>query len=321
MFLLPLGGKFASRFGLETSLAASLPLFVLYFLSLASIAAVRPMILAAALLLTCHKIFYWPAYHAIVSKFGDGKNRGTELSWMEFLRYGSSIIGPLMGGVIASTLGFPTLFLVASTLVIVSGLPLYRSSASSVGAPFPYASPWKVINSPKNRTISLSILGWGENLIDMVYWPLFLFLVLGSAATLGIYFSITLGCMTIIGFFIGNTAEHHSRRALRRTYIPYMMIGHLLRPFAITPLRVLATDGVARVSFAGVMLPMLYSLYADGKREGALRFAVAFEILIAVSKAITALLLASVFFILPGYPAFIVTFVLAALLCLLYAKL
>src|SRR5688572_2294728 len=41
LLLLPLGGMFAARFGLERSLAVSMPLFVTYFLTLAAMSA-RP---------------------------------------------------------------------------------------------------------------------------------------------------------------------------------------------------------------------------------------------------------------------------------------
>lgn len=318
--LLPFGGKFAARFGLERSLVVSLPLFVLYFLALAVIPQYRAFVYIAIVLLTLHKIFYWPAFHAIMAEFGDGKNRGTELSWMSFTHYGVGIIGPFVGGAIAELLGFPVLFVFASFLVLASAIPLLRTPDGYQRSSFSYHEPWKVITAPRYRSVTLTMLGWGENLIDMVYWPLFAFLVLGGTQKLGIYFSLALAMMTAIGFFIGDFTERYPRQRIVRTYLPFMVLGYLFRPLAFGYMRVAVTDTLARVSFAGVMIPMMYELYGRAKRGGSLRFAVSLEILIAITKTITAGTLALVFFFVAPYPAFIIAFMLAAAFCLLYGK-
>ena len=58
IFLLPLGGMFAARFGFERSISLSLPLFVLYFLSLTIVPDHNWMVFVAVVLLTLHKTFY-----------------------------------------------------------------------------------------------------------------------------------------------------------------------------------------------------------------------------------------------------------------------
>lgn len=320
IFLLPFGGKFAARFGLERSLVTSLPFFIFYFLSLAAIPNMRGLVWLSIVLLTLHKIFYWPAFHAMMAEFGDGRNRGTELSWMSFIRYGVGVLGPFIGGAIAEFLGFPSLFIFASLLVLASSAPLLRRPDQYTQSSFPYKSPWKIITAPKYRNTTIAMLGWGENLIDMVYWPLFLFLVLGGTEKLGIYFSIALAVMTGIGFFIGDFTERYSRQRIVRAYLPFMVLGYLFRPLALGHMRVVLTDTLSRLSFAGVMIPMMYELYGQAKRGGSLRVGVALEILIAITKAITAFVLAVLFFTLAPYPAFIAAFLLAALLCMLYAK-
>lgn len=318
--LLPFGGKFAARFGLERSLVVSLPLFVVYFLTLAAISQYRLLVLVGILFLTLHKIFYWPAFHAMIAEFGDGKNRGTELSWMSFIRYGVGVLGPFIGGIVAAVFGFPILFLITSVLVLASAIPLLHTPDKYQRSSFLYRDAWSVITAPRYRNVTLTMLGWGENLIDMVYWPLFLFLVLGSTEKLGIYFSIALAVMTGIGFFIGDFAERYSRQRIVRAYLPFMVLGYLFRPLALSHMRIVLTDTLSRVSFAGVMIPMMYELYGVAKRGGSLKFGVSLEILIAITKAITAFTLAVVFFFVAPYPAFVIAFVLAALLCLLYAK-
>jgi len=116
VLLLPLGGKFAARFGLERSLAVSMPVFVIYFLMLAVMPNWPSLFWVAWIPLTCFKIFYWPAYNSEVSKYGDKKNRGTEMSWLFAVTRGVGMLGPLAGGLIITYLGFPVLFVLAAAM-------------------------------------------------------------------------------------------------------------------------------------------------------------------------------------------------------------
>lgn len=320
--LLPLGGIFAARVGVERSIAVSLPIFVIYFLTLAAVPTNHNLVYIAAALLTLHKIFYWPSFHANFAAFGDKKNRGTELSWMTLLRYGVGILGPLAGGVVATTLGFPTLFTMAACLVLISAIPMLRTKDKVKPQKTTYIHPWKIIRSIRHRNMVWSMIGWGENLIDMVFWPIFMFIVLGSAQVLGVIASITAAVMTIASFLIGEMSDRYSRQAIIRLHIPFMVVGNLLRPLAATPLRVLLTDTLARLAFAGVNLPTTYRLYVLAERsKRTVDYMVALELVLAIAKAAVAIGLAVAFAVLLPYQAFVATFIAAAVLSFLYAAL
>lgn len=318
VFMMPLGGKFAARFGLERSITFSLPLFIAYFLVLATIPQVPQLVWVAIPLLTLHKIFYWPAFHAEFAKFGDSKNRGTEISWMTLLKYGVGITGPLIGGFIAYVFGFPTLFILAAGLVLLSAIPMLRTREHYRPAPFPYSAAWKIILSRRYRNMSLAMLGMGENLIDLVFWPVFMFIILGSTETLGLVASLNLAVMTLLSFFVGEMSDRFSRRSILRMHLPFMVVGSLLRPLAGTPMSITLTDTLNRMAFAGVNVPMLYRLYVQAKQAGALKYTVAFEIVLSISKALTAFALAIVFAVALPYAGFTIAFILAAVLALFY---
>lgn len=317
--LLPLGAKFASVFGLERSLILSLPIFVVYFLSLAAVPDYPLLFWVALGLLTLHKIFYWPAYHAYLAKMGDGHNRGTELSWLNLLRLGVGVFGPLVGGVVATTLGFPILFIITAITVLISAVPMLRTKERYRVATMPYVAPWKVIVAKENRGMALAMLGMGENLIDLVFWPIFMFIILGSADKVGVFSSFTVAVMSVIGFGIGEMADRFSRRTLLRLNLPFLIIGYLFRPLAVSPLRMLLTDTLNKISYIGVNLPMIYRLYEQGKRVGYLRYATAFEMVLAIAKALTAWFLVWLFATYLPYTALTITFIVSAVLALMYA--
>ncbi|MEK7499883.1 MAG: MFS transporter [Patescibacteria group bacterium] len=318
--LLPYGGKIASRYGLERSIVFSLPFFILYFVSLAAIPTVPLAVVGALAFLTLFKILYWPAYYAIFARFSDAKNRGTELSWLGVFHYGATIGGPAIGGFIATLWGFPALFLAAGVLVLFSGIPLIAVKQVFRKSDFAYSGPWQMISRMEYRKTFVATIGWGENLIDVVFWPLYLFLILGNLDSIGIYLSLSLVVMSLIGFFIGNRTQQSKKETVLRTYLPFMAINYIFRIFAVTPLRIIFTDSIARVSFVGVMLPMMYKIYSQAKSTKSLEFMVAFEIVLALAKAGTAIIIAVFFMLLPIQTAFIATFILAMVLSLFYAR-
>ncbi len=319
--LLPLGGKFGARFGLERSLTFSLPFFIAYFLVLAALPEQKDLVWLAILLLTAHKIFYWPAFHAMFAKFGDASNRGTELSWMGMLKFGVGILGPLLGGFIAMLWGFPTLFIGTSFLVLLSVIPLLKTKERYHVTEFTYSTPWKLMFSRRCRNMVIAMMGMGENLVDMVFWPLFMFIVLGSTSQLGIVTSFTVAVMTIVSFYIGEISDRLPRRYVLRLHLPFMIIGYLFKPLAGGGMQVVLTDTLNRMAFVGVTLPMTYRLYVQGREVGPLRYTVTFEMSLAIAKAITAFVLAAVFAFMLPYTGFIITFILAGLLSFLYLKL
>jgi MFS family permease len=316
--LLPLGAKFAASFGTERSLTFSLPIFVLYFLSLAAIPDFPRCFWLALVLLTLHKIFYWPAYHAALAKQGDGGNRGTELSWLTVLRFGVGVAGPLIGGLIAASFGFQALFLLTAVTVLISAAPLLKTREHYRPVTFSYREPWRALVVKRNRGMVLAMMGMGENLIDLVFWPIFMFIVLGSADKVGVISAATTAVMAFVGFGIGEMADRFSRRSLLRLHLPFMVVGYLFRPLAVSPLGILLTDTLNKLAYIGVNLPMLYRLYEQARGSGYLKYATAFEMVLAIAKAITAWFLVWLFAVTVPFTALTLTFILSALLALMY---
>ncbi len=316
--LMPLGGKFVGRFGSERSLSLAMPLFVIYFLTLASLPWLPGLFWVAWILLTLFKLFYWPAYHTEVCLFSEANNQGTELSWLYALSRGAGVLGPLAGGLIAAHFGFPVLFVAAACLALLAVFPLLRTKEDYRRLKFNYGTPWRIIASPRHRKMVLTMIGWGENLIDMVLWPIFMFIILGGAARLGLVASLNVLVMMLVGFFVGEISDRFSRKNIIRMHMPFMILGYLFRPVSSTPLRVLLTDTLSKTAFIGIRIPMWYRLYKQGRQVGALQYVVALEMALAVSKGVVALVLVAVFATVLPFTGFTIAWLLAAALVLMY---
>lgn len=321
VFVLPLGGTFAARFGLQKSLALSTPLFIFYFLALASIPRYPQLFWVAMLLLTAYKVFYWPAYHADFAEYGDKKKMGKELSWMNLIVQGVGILGPLIGGFVATYLGFPTLFLIAASTALIAGIILMVAKEDDTHEPIRLSESWQLLKRRSHRGMFVAMLGMGEDLMNLVFWPIFMFIIVGTAASLGVIAALATVFMTAIGFFIGNLIDRHSRRTVLRVSVPFLALSHLFRPLVGTPLLVLVTDTFSRTALIGGRIPMLAQLYTTAREAGPIRYLTAFEMALAIGKALFAWVLVVLFIFFAPYTAFTIGFILAALASWLYIAL
>ncbi|MEX2054884.1 MAG: MFS transporter [Candidatus Andersenbacteria bacterium] len=318
---LPFGGKFAARFGLERSLAVSTPIYVLYFLMLAAMPTWPVLFWLSPWLLTLHKIFYWPAYHAHFAKFTDHKNRGTEQSWMRLIIYGTGIFGPLIGGSIAFTFGFPTLFVVAACTVLLAGIPLLKTQERFRIVSFPYTAAWKIIVHSRHRRMVLAMCGWADDLVYLVFWPLWLYLILGTTEALGLVASAAMVVMTLLGFLVGELIDRHSARKVLRWATPFVVVANIIKPWAVTPLRVLFANIFVQTANTYMVLPFTTQLYINAKRSGALAYALAFETVLAIAKATMAIGLVILFLNVAPETGLHIAFWIAAAISLLYGVL
>lgn len=321
IFVLPLGGMFAARFGYERSLTVSAPIFVVYFLLLTQLPQHPSYFWLAVVVLTAFKSLYWPAYHANFAQFTDAKNQGTEQSWVHFVQYGVGILGPILGGIVATLYGFPALFLVAAASVALAGLSLLRTREAYDVVSYRYGDAWRLMKRRRHRSMVVGMVGWGENLIFLAIWPVYMFTVLQQVETVGLFASISAAIATLFGFVAGEMSDRISPRRLLRYVAPIMSLSYIWRIFAFGPARVLIGDVLARTTVVGVDVPFVARLYSEGRRAGVLTYAVAFEMALSITKALVAILLIGLFAWFDVGTAFTLTFGLAALLSLFYAAL
>lgn len=320
LLLLPLGGKFAARFGLERSLTLSLPLFMAYFLTLAATQTYLSLFWGAWIVLALFKIFYWPAYYAQYSRYGNELNQGTEISFGYVLNLGVGVLGPLIGGVVATQFGFPVLFIAVALIGLCAAVPLLTTPERYTREDFPYTRPWRVIASRSNRRLVLGTIGWVEDLVQLVFWPVFAFLTLKTADVLGVVAGTSVFFMSLLAFFIGEWMDRTSPHKVLRWAVPFMSVVYGLRLFATTVPRVFFVHALALCADVSLKIPFWGKLYADARRKGVLRHTVAFEMVLSAAKATAALVLAGVFFFWGTSAGFTAAFLGAAVFAWFYRK-
>ena len=321
--LMPLGAQFAARFGYERSLAMSTPILIVHFLLLSQLPNYSSLFWIAPGILALHKIFYWPAYHANFATFSDAGNRGTEQSWVRLIAFSSGIVGPTVGGFIALRFGFSALFIMAAASLVLAVLVMLRTDEHQPEADFPYASPWQFLQRPTQRRLIVAMIGWGENLVHMVFWPVFLFTIFQNTAQLGLIISASTALAMALGFGIGELSDRFSARRVLRYATPLLSATYLARIFLVsTPVGAAVASGYNQIAQSAYQIPFISRLNRNAKQSRRpLVYAVSFEMTLAIVKGVLAWLLVLALPLLGLSEGFILLWIIAGFLALFYAAL
>lgn len=320
-FVIPLGGKAASRFGFEHSMLYSLPFLILYYLALFATANYHFLIFLVAILSVIFKVLYWPAYHTNFAHYGSLKHRGSEISVSAIIRSLVWIVGPIVGGIILKFFSFKILFLIVAFLVLASAIPLFTTKEKFKPAHFSYWRPFeRLVKSygTYKRRFFLAFIGYGTDFVEVILWPLFIYLVVKSYLGLGSITSVvTLVSMLAtlaVGKMIDESTKPGKKRVLALNVIIYGLIWPL-RAFAQTGFQVLGINIFSKVSQQGIYIPVAAFFYNKGRERGFLKYVIFREMSLSLGKMLMAWLL---FIILIFTTNWFLIFGLAALWSLWY---
>jgi MFS family permease len=180
--------------------------------------------------------YFFVSFHVDFSKVKHSEHGGKELSYVTIMEKIGAVIGPLVGGFIATVFG-PEYIFMASVVLLVGGLiPLFRT-----------AEPVRINQHIDFKGFKIdgrwrdyvSYAGVGvENNLSIYLWPVFLglFVLVGSTAyaKLGILASVSFLASVLAAQTIGRIIDHDKGRRLLRYSTVVNSIIHLCRPFAST---------------------------------------------------------------------------------------
>lgn len=316
MVLIPLGGRIAAKHGFEHAIFGSQFAFIAYYIALFALPHFSWLIYVAPLIFAIQKSLYWPAYHADFALFSARDQRGREVSGYLTLNAIVTILGPIAGGLIVKFFGFTTLFVIVAALFLVSSIPLLKLKEVYDPAPFSYKKYWKLLWKPTHRRSALAYFGFGEELVALVLWPIFVFIVMKGFADTGVAIAISTLVTTAIVLAIGKYSDRISKLRVLRLGTWLLAGVWLLRAIVrFTPLGIVLFDIAGRTSKNLVGVPLLAMTYEHGVREDPLAIAVYFEQSLAIGKFLTAIVLLGLFHF---FNTWSVIFVVSGLVTLLY---
>jgi len=288
----PVVARVISKYGTKHSMILSVPLIVIGYIFLLYINTHASFFYLAAFFLGIELGFFWPGFHIDAALHGRKKSTGKKSALIFAISLFPSIIGPLVGGIIISFLGFSYLFVLAIFLFVVSAIPLLMSRETYARSDFSI----KYFFVKEHLKFFFEFFAEGINsMVKGVFWPLFIFLILGGYITLGIYATFTGIIITIIILFFGEITDEGKKKnilikvsAISKTILTTLMI------FVTSIYQVFIIGTLNSISTFGISIPMLAKSYKQAKKEQTMEF-ILFRELSLIAGRVFVLLLVMVF--------------------------
>lgn len=198
--------------GSRNAMVISRVLAILVFLLLKESANIHWLIFAAALLDGLEGAFFWPLFHSVFGKNAVKRRVGEDLGILSFIQQFIAMAAPAIGGLLVIILGYESLFMVGlifSFLGIIFAVSL-DDEKFTVEPKYKQLFAW--LKEDRFRKMCASFIGRYINDVLISIWPLYVFLILGSADKVGYLYSISLFIAMFLTLFVGFYIDHHKGR-------------------------------------------------------------------------------------------------------------
>lgn len=313
--IIPLGGKFVGQAGYEKTIFISTFFLTLFYFCLFLIPYHPVFLVLAVFMYAIQKTLYWPAYHGDFAEFSDRTSRGRQAASMETITMFVYVLGPFVGGFILKFFSFNVLFLVVSLLFLASNLPLLITKEKVTKVAFSYFSTFKMIISKKYLRSFIAYLGFGEELIVMTIWPIFIYWIIDDFFSLGSLVALSTLVTGIVLIYIGRTTDKKNKQKIIKTGTVLYSFNWFMRLLAVTGLHVFFIDAFSRIFKDVIFVPVMALTYDRANKSDILRSVIFFEQSLAFGKFLAALIVFVLLYFVSGWAA---AFLIAAGMTFLY---
>ncbi|HLD20425.1 MAG TPA: MFS transporter [Patescibacteria group bacterium] len=317
-FLMPLGAKYGKQHGFEHSIFIGSLFHILYYVSLAMALYASWAVVVAVLMYALQKTFYWPGYHADFALYSVPTERGREIGNMTVIVSLVFVLGPLFGGVMSTLGGFPVLFMVVALLILLSNIPLFATPEQFDPSDFSYWKAYQRLFAKETWREFFSYIGFGEELIVLTLWPVFMFLtVKNNLLSVGSIVAGTTLITSLVVLFIGKMSDQRNKRGILKTGSVMYSCVWILRALIGGPVGIMALDTLSRIMKDVISVPLTVLIYHHAQKTSVMKSVVFFEMALVVGK-IVAIILVLCAFALFGDNSWDAVFLIAAGFSLLY---
>ncbi|MDP2676699.1 MAG: hypothetical protein Q8O83_03370 [bacterium] len=266
----------------------SIPLAVFYFSGLGLLPEFSFLFFVLPLFLSASALLFNVGYHGNFSSVSDDDHIGREVGMRYTVSSLMQLAAPFLGGMLIAFFGFVNAFLVGTTIMVFSTLPLFlfpkRKTASQIGI----KSVVRFLAHKKLYPFTLSGIGYAtEKEVLRIVWPLFIFFSIGSIEQFGAVISFGLVIGALIALFSGFLSDEGRRRkVLAWSTVLYSFIW-VLRPFFAGPLAVMGSHLAGRFADASLMVAWSSQYYKIARAVGdASSFILSREVLYHLSRIV-----------------------------------
>jgi len=313
ILFVPYGAALASKKGYKHALVYNIPFQVGYWLMLFYLPGHEKFVIVAAAFLAMQKAFFWPAFQAELARFSDSDQRGRESSLAWSIASFTYIIGPFIGGFISENFGVRALLIVAAAVYFTMFIPIFASPDAVDKKPYRFRDTLSYYRRFPRE--GLVYAGFGEELVMLAAWPVFIFSLVPDFMDLGLLVAGATLFATLVMLYVGKIVDKGESRQSLKLGVTGSIVAWLSRFLISTAGAVFIVDSLLRITRNLFFIPITKFIYDRANDEKIMAYVVFFEQTLSIGKLAAALAGALVFYLTESYGA---VFVLAAAFTLLY---
>ncbi|MBI5529961.1 MAG: MFS transporter [Candidatus Doudnabacteria bacterium] len=310
---IPFGGKFASVYGYRHCIALSVPFQIFYWLALLASTTHPNAAFLAAVVFGLQKSFYWPGFHSVIARYSQTEQMGREFGMSYAINSIAQIGGPLIGGILSQYMGLSSAFLLAAVIYCLSIVPLLMAKEIFIPKIYSFKDTLQLYKDYPRKF--LGYIGFGEELLVLTIWPIFIFIVVKDYKDTGLLSASSSFVAAVIALFLGKISDQYTKRVLVKIGAFFSSIFWLGRIFSGTFVTAFASDSASKAAKETLFIPLSTLTYLRAEATHIVPYAVFFEQSLAIGK-LSACLIGALLFSFTG--SFVVLFIIAAIYSLLY---
>ncbi len=285
VFTLP-SSKLVSKIGIKNVILISSPIYIVYFSLLFLLKEYYWLFLIIPVLLGLADALFWIAFHEDFVSFSDKKRRGEEIGVWYTVSILAGLAGPFIGGLILTFFSFKLLFSIVAVLILCSSVPLFFSKDIKRKTDF----SWNFLKHVNIKDLIAYIGAGGRGIVAAVFWPIFIFIILGAYLKVGSLITIVGLVTAIFSFVVGRLSDTIFRkRALIKFGSIFHSVTWFVRVFVKTQFQLVGIALLDGISIIIVGLPFDVIVYNKaGKKSG--EYLVFREISLSIGRAIVLVL-------------------------------
>lgn len=278
--VIPIVGALIARIGYRWMMTAGLGALVvkLIFFSFTTQTFLLPLIPA----LIAGGIFipsYFLAFHALFLDESDGSKVGEQIGALEMLGRLITILSPFVAGVVTQWYGFHFLFGISGVILFFSLIPLFWMKKHQKHTNTYSFSKVEDFANKETKT-SLSVFFFGITVaINIFFWPIFLFQVLGSYGLFGLAGSLVMIMNSVAVYVTGKMYDKHGHKKFYEASAFVVILTWIARFVSFTPLTVIVADIAHRIASPPFWMKIRRYELVRGEIYDSLVFAAAHEFL------------------------------------------
>lgn len=274
---------FVARYGPKHSIALSMPLLILHFWMLSTINQFGWPLWVVALPASMALAFYWQSYHYDFSRAKHASKATREISRIYVILAFLGAIAPFVGGIIATNFGMGFLYSMV-LLVLFLMIPLLVSSSEPhIRRKFNFSL--RRFMEPEYLRQRIAYGGMGiEASAAAVFWPIFVFLVVGTYQNVGFVTSFALLITVLTTYYVGKSADLKGKTHYIKAGSLINGLIAFIRAAANTITHILFLNIAGNIAHAFFNSPFVAEYYLHADEEKRLEYIFLMEASIDVAR-------------------------------------